>query len=127
MAKYVLPLTGAALLLGVVAVACGTDAVPGVDPQLDGGNLDAGKDTGPGPGTVDGGADGGGVDPNAQSYVIGGKVVGLSGTGLVLQNNGGNDLAVTADGAFVFTTKVQVGKPFNVTVKTQPTAPSQVC
>jgi hypothetical protein len=58
---------------------------------------------------------------------IGGTVAGLSGSGLVLQNNGGDDLAVTANGAFTFKTSIDGGNPYNITVRTQPTAPSQAC
>jgi alpha-tubulin suppressor-like RCC1 family protein len=57
---------------------------------------------------------------------IGGTVSGLNGTGLVLQNNGGNDLAITANGAFTFTAPVAVGANYNVTVLTQPTG-GQTC
>ena len=61
------------------------------------------------------------------TYTVGGTVAGLSGTGFVLQNNGGNDLAVTANGAFHFTTEIQSGQTYAVTVKTQPGAPNQAC
>jgi hypothetical protein len=61
------------------------------------------------------------------TYSVGGTVVGLSGTGLVLQNNGGNDLAIGSNGAFAFSTKLAKGAAFAVTVKTQPSAPSQTC
>ena len=37
-------------------------------------------------------------------FTIGGTVTGLTGTGLVLRNNGGDDLAVSANGAFTFAT-----------------------
>lgn len=62
-----------------------------------------------------------------QAYPIGGSVVGLVGAGLVLQNNGGNDLPVSADGAFTFTQPVPSGASFNVSVKTQPSGPAQTC
>ena len=35
-------------------------------------------------------------------YTVGGTVSGLSGGGLVLQNNGGDDIAVSANGTFTF-------------------------
>ncbi len=50
---------------------------------------------------------------------IGGTVSGLSGT-VVLRNNGGNDLSVTANGGFTFTNTVTNGGTYNVTVATQP-------
>ena len=57
-------------------------------------------------------------------WSIGGETNGLLGTA-ILQNNGGNNLPVLADGAFEFTTKVLDGLPYNVTVLTQPV--SQLC
>ena len=53
-------------------------------------------------------------------YTIGGTVSGITGTGLVLQNNGGDNRAVTADGAFTFASAIGVGAPYAVTVLTQP-------
>ncbi len=60
-------------------------------------------------------------------FTIGGTVTGLSGTGLVLQDNGGNNLPVTASGAFSFTTTIASGGAYAVTVATQPTNPPQSC
>jgi hypothetical protein len=62
---------------------------------------------------------------STHAYAVGGTVSGLTGTGLVLQDNGGDDLSVTANGAFAFATKVASGAPYAVTVKTQPTG--QAC
>ena len=62
-----------------------------------------------------------------RKVTIGGTVAGLAGSGLVLQNNGGDDLAVTANGTFSFKTSVDSGSPYNVTALAQPTAPSQFC
>lgn len=59
------------------------------------------------------------------SFTIGGTVSGLTGTGLVLQDNAGDDLAISADGAFVFSTAVASGETYAVTVKTHPSG--QVC
>src|SRR5438270_830503 len=53
-------------------------------------------------------------------YLIGGSVSGLAGSGLVLRDNGGDDLPVTANGTFVFATSVPSGQTYNVTVRTQP-------
>jgi N-acetylneuraminic acid mutarotase len=61
------------------------------------------------------------------SYTVGGTVSGLAGTGLVLQDNGGDNLAVTANGSFTFPTKVASGGAYAVTVKTQPSSPTQTC
>jgi hypothetical protein len=60
-------------------------------------------------------------------FTIGGTVTGLTGTGLVLQDNGGNNLPVTLNGVFTFTTGVASGGAYAVTVLTQPTNPTQTC
>src|SRR5580704_3586798 len=59
------------------------------------------------------------------TYTIGGTVSGLTASGLVLQNNGGNNLSIAANGAFTFTTLVASGGAYSVTVLTQPTG--QTC
>jgi hypothetical protein len=58
--------------------------------------------------------------PAPEQVTIGGTVTGLVGGGLVLQNNGGDDEAITDDGAFTFDTPLAAGSPYNVTVFTQP-------
>ncbi|TKD07323.1 hypothetical protein [Polyangium fumosum] len=58
---------------------------------------------------------------------IGGTVSGLAGTGLVLQNNGKDDLPVVMDGAFQFMTPETDGDTYDVTVSAQPTNPAQTC
>jgi len=65
---------------------------------------------------------GGGSSP---LYTIGGSVSGLTGT-VVLQNNGGNNLSVSANGAFTFPTAVDSASAYAVTVLTQPLGPSCV-
>jgi hypothetical protein len=58
----------------------------------------------------------------ANTYTIGGTVSGLSSGGSVtLLDNGTNALAVTANGAFTFTTAIASGKAYKVTVSVQPT------
>ncbi len=69
----------------------------------------------------------GGGGGGAAGYTIGGTVSGLTGTGLVLQNNGADDKTITGDGAFSFTTPVAGGANYNVTIRTQPTSPNQIC
>ena len=61
------------------------------------------------------------------TYVVGGTVSGLSGSGMVLQDNDGDDLAVTANGSFSFATNVASGAPYSIAIKTQPAGPIQVC
>src|SRR6266581_4313909 len=70
---------------------------------------------------------GGGTGPGpASSFAIGGTTSGLSGT-VVLQNNGGDNLAVSANGTFTFSTAIVSGAAYSVAVLTQPTNPSQSC
>jgi hypothetical protein len=61
------------------------------------------------------------------TYTVGGTAAGVAGTGLVLQNNGGDDKAVSANGSFTFTTSVESGGAYNITIKTQPSNPTQTC
>jgi hypothetical protein len=61
------------------------------------------------------------------TWTVGGTVTGLAGTGLVLQNNQGDDLAVTADGPFTFATPLLQESGYRITVKVQPTTPPQTC
>ena len=63
----------------------------------------------------------------SSTYMIGGTVTGLTGSGLVLQNNAGGALAVSAAGAFTFTAALPDGAAYAVTVKTQPSTPAQNC
>jgi hypothetical protein len=65
--------------------------------------------------------------PPPQTFTVGGSVSGLAGSGLVLQDNGGNDLAVASSGNFVFSTALASGTAFSVSVKTQPLSPTQTC
>jgi 6-phosphogluconolactonase len=67
---------------------------------------------------------GGGPPPK---YAVSGVVSGLSGSGLVLLDNGGDDLTIKNNGSFAFATKISSGAAYAVTVKTQPTSPSQSC
>lgn len=67
------------------------------------------------------------VNCAANTFSVGGAVSGLMGRGLLLQNNGGDDVAVNADGQFRFPTKLATGASYNVTVRTQPSDPNQSC
>ena len=53
-----------------------------------------------------------------------GTVSGLTGSGLVLTNNGTDDKTITTNGSFTFTTTVASGSNYSVTVKTQPSGQS---
>ena len=62
----------------------------------------------------------------SESYTISGTVVGmLSGQSVTLQNNSGDNLTVSSNTSFSFTTKVASGATYLVTVLTQPTG--QTC
>lgn len=65
---------------------------------------------------------------SSDSFTVGGTVNGLNGSGLALQDNGGDTLAVAASGTFTFPTSVVTGQPYAVTVMQQPSSsPSQYC
>ena len=63
----------------------------------------------------------------APARSIGGTVSGLLGSGLVLQNNGADDLVIEDDGPFEFDTALPDGEDYLVTVLTQPQSPNQTC
>jgi hypothetical protein len=65
--------------------------------------------------------------PEPESVLIGGNVTGLEGSGLVLQNNGIDDLIIEVDGVFTFVTPLIPGTSYNVTVATDPSDPAQTC
>jgi hypothetical protein len=63
----------------------------------------------------------------SSGFPIGGTVSGLNGAGLVLQDNGGDNLTVLGTGSVKFTFPSLVTGAYAVTVKTQPTNPAQNC
>ena len=60
------------------------------------------------------------VTCTTNSFTIGGNVSGLTGTGLVLHDIGGQNLSITSNGTFVFATPVTSGAVYQVTVQTNP-------
>ena len=66
----------------------------------------------------------GGTPIAPPTYSVGGSVSGLSGS-VVLRDNGGDDLSVSANGSFAFATKLVDGAAYAVTVKTNPSG--QTC
>jgi hypothetical protein len=77
-----------------------------------------------GSGTV-GSADVTSVSVNCKAgYPLGGTLSGLNGT-VVLQDNGGDNLSLSANGDFTFASSVPSGSAYAVNVVTQPTA--QTC
>ena len=65
-----------------------------------------------------------GVGTTGSTYTVGGTIAGLTGSA-VLENNAGNDLSTSTNGAFTFSTPLAQGSAYNVTVKTNPSG--QVC
>ncbi|TMH48427.1 MAG: hypothetical protein E6H50_10770, partial [Betaproteobacteria bacterium] len=64
-----------------------------------------------------GGGGGGGGTPPPPTYTIGGTIANLTGSGLVLQLNGGGNLPVNANAtAFTFITQLAAGAMYNVSV-----------
>jgi hypothetical protein len=61
------------------------------------------------------------------AYTISVTVAGLSGSGLILQLNTANDLAIAANGNFTFASSLAAGTSYGITVETQPVSPAQVC
>ena len=57
--------------------------------------------------------------PEPTTFSVGGTVSGLAGT-VTLQNNGADDLLVTADGPFEFATEMDDDADYDVTVSNQP-------
>ena len=66
---------------------------------------------------------------NPVTATIGGTVSGLvvPGSSVILQDNGGDSLTITANGAFTFKTAVTGADVYAVTVVTQPVNPNQIC
>lgn len=63
----------------------------------------------------------------AESRRIGGTVVGLNASGLVLQLNGAETLTLNAAGAFFFNTRLETAAGYSVSIVTQPPANTQIC
>lgn len=58
---------------------------------------------------------------SATTYTIGGTISGLTATGLTLENNAGNALAIASGASsFTFTTPIATGAAYSVTARTQP-------
>jgi hypothetical protein len=66
------------------------------------------------------------VTCTTNKFTVGGNVAGLNaGASVVLQNNGGDNRTVAANGNFTFATSLNFGSAYAVTVSTQPTG--QTC
>jgi uncharacterized protein YbdZ (MbtH family) len=64
--------------------------------------------------------------PPPPTYSVSGTVTGLNGT-VVLQFNGVTDITVSANGPVMLATSLPNATNYAVTVKSQPTAPTQTC
>lgn len=65
---------------------------------------------------------------NPVTATIGGTLSGLvTNSSVILQDNGGDSLTLTANGAFTFKTPVTGADVYLVTVATQPVGPNQIC
>jgi len=81
-----------------------------------------------GSGTVSGGAvTSVSITCTTRTFGVGGTVTGLHGQGLVLRNNGGDDIAITQDGTFTFPTRIASTTPVDVQVAVAPIYPKQTC
>ncbi|AFM12207.1 hypothetical protein [Turneriella parva] len=65
-----------------------------------------------------------GSSASATTFTVGGTASGLTGT-VVLQNNGADDLTLTANGSFSFATSLASGSAYQVSIKSNPN--SQIC
>ncbi len=67
--------------------------------------------------------------PPPTQFAISGTLANLAAgsNGVVLQNNGGDNISLTANGTFLFATKITSGSAYDVTSMTQPSSPVQRC
>ena len=66
-------------------------------------------------------------NPQLSTFTIGGSVSDLVGSGLALQDNGGDNLVITGNGNFTFATALSQNSSYSVTIVSQPTNPAQTC
>jgi 6-phosphogluconolactonase (cycloisomerase 2 family) len=69
----------------------------------------------------------GNTSAGPSTYTVGVTVSGLTGTGLALQNNGGANIPIAANGSFTFPAAVVAGDTYSVSVFAQPDSPAQTC
>lgn len=68
------------------------------------------------------------IVPAPDTYTVGGTISGLiSGSSVTLRNNAGDDLRISANGIFAFSTALVDGSNYHVTVLSQPAMPNQIC
>jgi trimeric autotransporter adhesin len=105
-----------AVCVGAAAAACGPAGLDGAGDTIN-------SSSGSGNGSINGGSSGG----SSVSYTVGGSISGVSGSGLILANNAGDDLAISGNGGFTFSNSLASGAAYAVTIKSQPSNPSQIC
>ena len=59
-------------------------------------------------------------ESGTNKFSIGGTVEGLVGSGLVLQNNGSDDLPISENGSFTFPTRLYDSTEYDVTIESYP-------
>jgi hypothetical protein len=59
-------------------------------------------------------------DNGPKKYSVGGTVQGLTGSGLILQNNNTDDLSISSDGPFTFPTKLEDSSEYDVSIENYP-------
>ncbi len=71
------------------------------------------------------GCGGGDSDSDEGKFTVAGTLSGLANTTITLRLNNGLDLILGSNGPFHFSTKIEQGGSYAVTVQTQPALPSQ--
>jgi 6-phosphogluconolactonase (cycloisomerase 2 family) len=67
------------------------------------------------------------VSCTTNSYLLGGNVTGLAGTGLKLRATPGGDVDISANGTFDFPTRVSSGTSYSIEVIGKASSPAQSC
>lgn len=111
-------LAASAFLVGCGGSGCDKNLPGGAAGACVGSSSGSGATSGSGSGSTSG--SGTGATTPSGPFTIGGTVIGLTGTGLVLQDNGSNNLNITQNGPFTFTTSIASGGAYKVTIATQP-------
>src|SRR5450631_3071906 len=83
-----------AMCAGAIVAACGPAGLDGAGDSINSG-------TGSGNGSIGASSSG----SSTSTYTVGGNIIGLSGSGLVLAN-GGEQLAISGNGGFIFSNRV---------------------
>jgi hypothetical protein len=63
----------------------------------------------------------------SSTYTVGGTISGISGDSVMVRNNDGDDLTLSVDGPFRFSTPLANGSSYEVALATQPADASRAC